>query len=228
MKNKRLEKQQKMNNIQLHIHDRKYEYLLLSLLFLLFGQLLFPAKYEVILTPILLIQNLVFGFVLFYNNKIWRIFILLTLVMIIGVEFFDYFDHKEGATRIKGLFYIVYFLSLALKTFQFIFRQKEIGSSMIAAVFSGFTMLAIFGSFLFVMIESAVPHSFSNLGEQGDIYGNLQYFSFITTLTIGYGDIAPLTITARKATMLLGLAGNFYTIFVAGIVIGKFIQQSDK
>lgn len=217
-----------MSKIKIYLHERKYEYLLLSLFLLLFGQLLFPPKYEVILTPILLIQNLIIGFVLFYENKIWRIFILATLIVIVGFEFFDYVEHSAVIVRIKGLFYIVYFLSLALKTFQYIFRQKEVGLSMIAAVFSGFIMLAIFGSFLFMLIESASPQSFSNLGSDGDVYSNLQYFSFITTLTIGYGDIAPLTITARKAAMLLGLVGNFYTIFVAGIIIGKFIQGSDK
>ncbi len=80
-------------------------------------------------------------------------------------------------------------------------------------------------AFFFSILENQAPESFSNLNTGEDKFQNLTYFSFITTLTIGYGDIVPLTIHAKKATMLVALLGNFYSVFVVGIVIGKFINN---
>ena len=51
----------------------------------------------------------------------------------------------------------------------------------------------------------------------------LNYFSFITLLTVGYGDIVPLSNVARKATMLLGLLGHFYDLFVVSVIVGKYM-----
>jgi len=56
----------------------------------------------------------------------------------------------------------------------------------------------------------------------------LNYFSFVTILSIGYGDILPLTLVAKRAVMLVGLISYFYTAFVSGIVIGKYINYSAK
>ena len=99
---------------------------------------------------------------------------------------------------------------------------------MIAAVFSGFIMLALIGGLLFSIIELSTQGSFSNLSGGIQKHQDLQYFGFITTLTIGYGDITPLTVTAKKTTVLMGLLGNFYTVFVMGIVIGKFLSSGNK
>jgi len=53
---------------------------------------------------------------------------------------------------------------------------------------------------------------------------NLNYFSFTTLLTIGYGDITPVSLVAKRAVMLIGLAGHFYTAFITTIIIGKYLS----
>jgi hypothetical protein len=40
-------------------------------------------------------------------------------------------------------------------------------------------------------------------------------------LTIGYGDITPVSLIAKRAVMFMGLAGHFYTVFITNIIIGK-------
>ena len=83
-------------------------------------------------------------------------------------------------------------------------------------------------SLFFLIIEIQSPESFSGIGTKEENYQNLTYFSFITTLTIGYGDIVPLTFQAKKAVMLIALLGNFYTVIVTGIIIGKYLNQKSK
>ena len=89
-------------------------------------------------------------------------------------------------------------------------------------------MLSFIGWFLFDIIETYTPGSFSGLGEDERKLNNLLYFSVTNLLTLGLGDILPITLLARKAVMLMGFMGHFYTVFVTGIIIGKFINQKEK
>ena len=47
-------------------------------------------------------------------------------------------------------------------------------------------------------------------------------------MTIGYGDIAPVTVLAQKATILVGFSGQFYLVIITAIIVGKFINQMGK
>ena len=42
------------------------------------------------------------------------------------------------------------------------------------------------------------------------------YFSFVTALTIGYGDLAPKTLNTRSFAVLIGLCGVLSTAHIAG------------
>ena len=54
------------------------------------------------------------------------------------------------------------------------------------------------------------------------------YYSYITLMTIGYGDILPITPIAQKAAIFIGLIGQFYLVVLTAIVVGKYINQSSK
>ena len=51
-------------------------------------------------------------------------------------------------------------------------------------------------------------------------FGKAVYFSFITALTVGYGDIAPSTNIGRIISVLLGLIGILFT----GVVVAAAVQ----
>ena len=45
------------------------------------------------------------------------------------------------------------------------------------------------------------------------------YFSFVSGLTIGYGDLAPKTLLARVLAVLIGVCGVLLTALVAAIAV---------
>ena len=55
---------------------------------------------------------------------------------------------------------------------------------------------------------------------------NLLYYAYITLLTIGYGEIVPVTAIAQKAAILVGLIGQFYMVIITAVVIEKYIRHS--
>lgn len=45
------------------------------------------------------------------------------------------------------------------------------------------------------------------------------YFSFVTGLTIGYGDLAPKTLLTRTLAILIGVCGILLTALVAAVAV---------
>lgn len=54
------------------------------------------------------------------------------------------------------------------------------------------------------------------------------YFSFVTGLTIGYGDFAPKTIFTRTLAVLIGLCGMLFTALVAAIAVKALTITMEK
>jgi len=210
------------------LHDKKYEAYLASLFILLFGQIFLPKGFEAIWQYVLIIQNVLVGLILFYGVRKWLFTIVLILSLILVSEFILLFWMDNRTLRFTmGVVFLLYFILASLKVYKDVLLADEVGHEMIAAVFSGLIMLGFLGSFLFTLIELTNQGSFSNLGVGEVRFQNLTYFSFVSLLTIGYGDIVPLTQVAKKTAMLLGLLGNFYLTFVMAIVIGKFLKAKN-
>jgi len=45
------------------------------------------------------------------------------------------------------------------------------------------------------------------------------YFSFVTGLTIGYGDLAPKTLLTRTLSVLIGVNGILLTALIAAVAV---------
>lgn len=65
-----------------------------------------------------------------------------------------------------------------------------------------------------------MPGSFKGVSSDVTIMANdLFYYSFISILTVGYGDIVAVSWTARNASIFIDLMGAIYNlIFIARIV----------
>ena len=49
--------------------------------------------------------------------------------------------------------------------------------------------------------------------------GDAIYFTFVTSLTIGYGDIVPRQALGRALAVGIGICGRFLTGLIAGIAV---------
>jgi dolichyl-phosphate-mannose--protein O-mannosyl transferase len=63
---------------------------------------------------------------------------------------------------------------------------------------------------------------------EGMSLGDSIYFAFITGFTIGYGDIAPITIIGRVTSVFIGLTGIVFTGLVVAISTKALHSAAEK
>ncbi|MBT8083404.1 MAG: potassium channel family protein, partial [Gammaproteobacteria bacterium] len=91
-------------------------------------------------------------------------------------------------------------------------------------------LLGVLWAIAYAVVEHIVAGSFAGLSEtlaQG-WSSDWLYFSFVTMTTLGYGDVAPISATARTLAYMQAVFGQFYiAILVAGLV-SAYISKKQR
>lgn len=213
-----------------NIYQYRFSVFFFSQLVILFGSLLIPNEgLEKIILSFFFIINLVTGIVLVRKTmSLFWLFILFFLYVVFNFLF----DLKEKNHLLNNLKMFSYFIFYGLVTIQIIkqvWETKIVNSHVIFGLISGYISIGFIGFFICLAIEISNPGSFQGLNltaENGYLLNDrLMYFSYITLLSIGYGDISPVTGLAQKAAILIGLLGQIYLVVITAIVVGKYINQ---
>lgn len=191
-------------------------------MFLIFGNTF--TEHIPIMGIINIYQNMVIGMLVFYPKKWLRNTVILLIVVSALLNLFASRMAFIDIRSWQGIIYLTFFILVAVEVFKMVLYSKRVSRELLSALLCGFVLLCLIGTFLFYQIDVELPNSFSNIGKGKDILINLNYFSFTTLLTIGYGDITPVSLVAKRAVMFMGLAGHFYTVFITSIIIGKYLS----
>jgi voltage-gated potassium channel len=210
-----------------YARQKKHECLLVSFMLLMFtntfsDQLNINLLHEIGFFNIF--QNMLTGLFIFYRRKHLRNMMLLLISFSLFLTIFSSHLSFIDVRSWRGITYLIFFFLIAKEVYKEVLYSKTVTRELLAAALCGFILLGLIGTFLFYQIDIKIPHSFSNSGEGRNIMNNLNYFSFTTLLTIGYGDITPVSLVAKRAVMLMGIAGHFYNMFVISIIIGKYLS----
>ncbi len=213
----------------------RFEIFLISQLSILFGSLVFPSElYENILAQFFLIINVIAGINLI-SKKRRLLWFFVSLLIIEGILIGSYFIENRDKLLIDKIGFFVYFLfylTIAFEIIKHVWSAKRVNRNVIIGLISGYISLGFLGFFIFLSVDLWYPNSFNGI-VISEISGlavkeELMYFSYITLMTIGYGDITPITPMAQKATIFTGLMGQFYLVIITAIIVGKYISQSNQ
>jgi voltage-gated potassium channel len=90
-------------------------------------------------------------------------------------------------------------------------------------------------AYLYLLVEAYFPNSISIRGAQVFVFPNVDYFlsqmlyySFITLLTVGYGDIVPLSGLAQTFCVIEGIIGQFYIAILVARIVAVYSLYSNK
>lgn len=217
-----------LSNLAQQAYKFRFHLLLSSYLLILFGSLFFPAKlYQDYIIDLFVFFNTLAGINLVRKRKkILRICIVLLVIVFSAIVFQKIGD--SGMHRGIYLVYFIYFFISSIELYRQIWKAKKVSTEIILAVFCGLVVMGLMGNIVFILIETSNPGSFAHLSSGPGMFQDLMYFSYISLLTIGYGDIYPVSEAAKKFSVLFGLFGQFYSVVITAIVVGKYLTAAEK
>jgi voltage-gated potassium channel len=161
------------------------------------------------------------------NPRLKRIVWILWSLSLVGA-FLILFPLPPGLKTLSAILENFFRFSLLIvfivSILAMIFRSQQVTLDGIFAVVVCYLMIAAAFGMLYSMLNSVHPGSFQGLGTQSNIQ-EMTYFSLVTLATLGYGDILPVTHTARTLAILEAVVGQFYVAVIVALLVGMFISQ---
>ncbi|WP_298900557.1 ion channel [uncultured Psychroserpens sp.] len=218
------------------LYKHRFEIFFGTQLCILFGSLLFPGEFfENILTPILFLVNTIAGIFLVSKKRklMWFLIILFGISLVVfGSSMMSRQADFEDNFLIRLSVYFVFYILVTHQIILQIWKAKRVNNLVVIGLMCGYISLGFIAFFLFTTIELVEPNSFRGIvidtTDTSMGLDSIMYFAYITLMTIGYGEIVPVTPLAQKAAIITGLMGQFYLVIVTAIVVGKYIQHNAK
>jgi hypothetical protein len=163
------------------------------------------------------------------KGPFFKLTIVLGACAILG-ETSSYFTDNENALVATNFISCTY---LGLVTFliaRAVSRQRTVSADSVMGGLCVYILLGIFWTILFVNVEIINPDSF-NFGVHGkpedleSLYKLMFFYSYVTLLTIGYGEVVALSSMAQTLTIMEGLVGQFYLIFFMASLVGLYVSE---
>jgi hypothetical protein len=163
----------------------------------------------------------------YWKNLIQKILLLLVLELPIGLTFFE---NSISYFLFLNIAYVLFFVFIFIELLKFLIKPSYINIDIISAAACGYFLLIEICTFLLQFLVVQNPQSFK--GMDGSVsaltYMDLVYFSSITLTSIGFGDITPNLHYTKLITSFFGVAGQFYSVVLVGILISKFAAKNSE
>lgn len=101
-------------------------------------------------------------------------------------------------------------------------------------VVCAYFMIAFLFAYIYYIVEYLIPGSFHLLFRDVSFVtysrnlSEMMYFSFVTLLTIGFGDITPLGDLSQTFVVVEGIIGQFYIAILVARIVAVYSFYADK
>ena len=226
------------------IDQYKFTYLLIILLL---NILLLPALISfrleelpylgVILTSAAFTLLMLFAIVVTSPN---RFIIILAIAIILPNSLLLWLriglDEADWQFIVRNILEVSFLTLVTILIIKYIFSTNRITLDYINAALCVYLILGLLWVSLYEIAEYIEPGSFvfpndgltdMNGGESyGDLVVRKIYFSFVTLLTLGYGDVVPIYSNARLLAILEALIGQIFLVVLVARLVGIHVAQS--
>jgi hypothetical protein len=150
---------------------------------------------------------------------------LLFLPLIICI-WWDYISHNIFSQSSYSAINIIFLSFITYHIFISTFRSKIVNRNVIHGAIVVYLLIGFLWSFIYALLESLHPGSFTHMSER--IFGHrpFVYFSFVTLTTLGFGDITPQTPLAQSFTILEAIIGQMYLIIQVSWLVGLYVAHT--
>ncbi|MDA9635597.1 ion channel [Nitrosomonadales bacterium] len=196
-------------------------YLLASIILVFFiGPVAFDyGLLSIVNLEILFLVILIFSIFLHqYDSKLFKVTVASLIIILINILFFD------NNQSVSQYFLKILIVSITIvELFREIFKTKIIDSHIISSAISIYVLVGIFWYLLFMFLLMIDPDSFDIRNFNPEMVSiDMIYFSFTTLTTLGYGDITPVSYTAKMWSITEAMMGVMFLAVMISRVVSLF------
>ena len=196
-------------------------YLLASILLVFFiGPVAFDyGLLSIIDLEILFLTILIFSVFLHeHNSKLFKLTVISLLIILMNILFFN-INQSIFQYFLKLLIISITVIEL----FREIIRSKKIEFQIVSSAISIYVLIGIFWYLLFMLLLMIDPDSFYIRHFNPEMLSvDMIYFSFTTLTTLGYGDITPVSYTAKMWSITEAMMGVMFLAVMISRVVTLF------
>lgn len=161
------------------------------------------------------------------QNMPLRIITILVCCLSFFFKIAHHTDHKNTffflADNILSVINLSIFSGIMIRRFLMTRVKLKIR---IAAAVSIYLLFGMLWAKLFNITDILNPAAFSV--EHNKTEYTFIYFSFVTLVTLGYGDIVPVSLLARSLSILEGIVGQLYVVILISSLVSEFSAYAVK
>jgi hypothetical protein len=126
--------------------------------------------------------------------------------------------------------FLLFLLLCTFLVLREVLSGTEVDLNRIAGAFCAYLMLGFIWSVAYMMLFAIDHGSFQGLPQTGNDLQllDLQYFSFVTMTTLGYGDVSPVSDVARALAAVEAVIGQFYLAVLVAALVGAYVASTNS
>jgi hypothetical protein len=139
-------------------------------------------------------------------------------------------DHTPALEISRDVLFVLLQLMLVLLVFRFAMLDPHANrTDRIVAGISGYLIIALLWAGLYALHERILPGGLVDSSKMvlNEAEGDYLYYSFITLTTTGYGEVLPISPSARLLASLQAVTGTLYLAVFIAALLGRSSNESD-
>ena len=134
---------------------------------------------------------------------------------------------RPGGGDIGPLLAVIFSAHATRKMLTGIVRSERVTSDVLAGALGTYIMAGLAFAVVYGVIASRHPAAFVTATSAPASFQDLVYFSFVTLLTIGFGDVTAAAPTARAVVLVEGLFGVVFTTVVMASLVAGYLRHRE-
>ena len=163
-----------------------------------------------------------------YKKRVFRILLSLGLMTLISMAVSFILPENRPLNILPFILVICSLTFSTIALVAHVSQARTVERSTVLCAINSYLLMGLTASVLFLILDFAVPASFTDLEAGPGSLSQFIYYGFVTLSTLGYGDITPSTPMARSLAVFVTLVGQLYLVIVMAMIIGKFLNSQNR
>lgn len=168
-----------------------------------------------------------------HHRKVKILSIILGIPSLL-LPWINFVETGEALLVINAVFSMLFISCVAASILYDVILRARVTMETLRGVICAYFMIAFAFAYMYYLVEFLVPGTIHFAGRAISIHNfphflsEMFYFSFVTLLTIGYGDITAALNAGQTIAVMEGIIGQFYIAILVARLVSVYSFFADK